>query len=81
MATMTIKNIPDDLYQNLKQQAAANHRSLNSEAIVSLSQAIHKRDASAQNILLKARALRVKDNAVIRLTNDVINDAKQEGRL
>ena len=30
MATMTIKNMPDDLYAALKETAAANRRSLNS---------------------------------------------------
>lgn len=37
MATLTLKNVPDDLYQRLKAQAAANRRSLNQEAIECLS--------------------------------------------
>ena len=36
MATLTIKNMHVALYQDLKHQAMLNHRSLNSEAIVSL---------------------------------------------
>lgn len=36
MPTMTIKNIPKVLYKRLKQRAAENRRSLNSEVIVSL---------------------------------------------
>jgi len=81
MATLTIKNMPDALYQDLKQQAMLNHRSLNSEAIVSLTLIVNRSSASAQNILLKARALRVKENTVIDLTDEVINHAKQQGRL
>ena len=34
--SLTIKNVPDDLYQRLKQAAEANHRSMNGQAIVSL---------------------------------------------
>ena len=81
MATLTIKNIPDALYQDLKQQAKLNHRSLNSEAIVSLALVVNKKTASAQNILLKARALRVEENTISDLTDEVINNAKQQGRL
>ena len=81
MATLTIKNMPDALYQDLKQQTMLNHRSLNSEAIVSLTLFMNKSRASAQNILLNARALRVKENPIIDLTDEVINNAKQQGRL
>jgi len=81
MATLTIKNMPDALYQDLKQQALMNHRSLNSEAIVSLTLVVNKNRGSAENILLKARALRVNENPIINLTDEVINNAKQQGRL
>jgi hypothetical protein len=33
-ATITVKNIPDELYDLLKQSAEANHHSINSEIIV-----------------------------------------------
>jgi plasmid stability protein len=81
MATLTLKNVPDILYQNLKKQALLNHRSLNNEAIVSLALVVNGNSASAQNILLNARALRVKENTTIHLTDDIINNAKQQGRL
>lgn len=81
MATLTIKNMPDALYQDLKQQAMLNHRSLNSEAIVSLTLVVNKNRACAQNILLKARALRIKENTILDLTDEVIDNAKQQGRL
>lgn len=41
MASITVKNIPDDLYKRLKQRAAANHRSINSEIIVCIEQVVH----------------------------------------
>lgn len=81
MATLTIKNIPDTLYQELKQQAMSNHRSLNKEAIVSLERSVHKMVNSSQVILSKARALRIKENSTIQLTDDIINTAKERGRL
>ncbi len=80
MATLTIKNMPDALYQELKRQAMMNHRSLNSEAIVSLTLVVSKNRASADNILAKARALRIKQNPGLDLTDKVIHDAKQQGR-
>jgi plasmid stability protein len=33
MATLTIKNLPDDLYDRLKDRAAGNRRSLDAEVI------------------------------------------------
>jgi hypothetical protein len=33
-STITLKNIPDEVYERLKASAEANRRSLNSEAIV-----------------------------------------------
>jgi antitoxin FitA len=39
--SITVKNIPDDLYQRLKLRAAANHRSINSEIIVCIEQILH----------------------------------------
>lgn len=45
MANLTIKNVPDDLYEQLKQRAAENRRSLNSEAIVCMEQAVKEHRA------------------------------------
>lgn len=40
MATLTIKNLPDVLYQRLKAKAAEHRRSLNSEAILAVERAV-----------------------------------------
>jgi antitoxin FitA len=40
MPSITVKNIPEDLYERLKQRAEASHRSINSEIIVSIEQAV-----------------------------------------
>jgi len=36
MPTITVKNIPDELYERLKEVASANRRSINSEIIISI---------------------------------------------
>ena len=38
--TITLKGIPDDLYARLRDTAAAHHRSINSEVIACLEQAL-----------------------------------------
>ena len=38
MASITLKDIPDDLHAQLKQEASANFRSLNQEALARLQQ-------------------------------------------
>jgi plasmid stability protein len=43
MATFTLKNIPDDLYQLLKDRAAANNRSINQEVIFCLRMELTRR--------------------------------------
>lgn len=40
MPTLVIRNIPDDLYRQLKEAAAGHHRSMTQEAIVSLRTAL-----------------------------------------
>lgn len=46
MATLTIKNLPDDLYARLKERAAGNRRSLHAEAIVCLERVLESGSAS-----------------------------------
>jgi plasmid stability protein len=43
MATLTIRNVPDDVYDSLKADAARNGRSLNQEAIQRLRLGILRR--------------------------------------
>jgi plasmid stability protein len=40
MPTLVLRNVPDDLYQRLKQTAAEHRRSMTQEAIVSLRTAL-----------------------------------------
>jgi antitoxin FitA len=56
--TLTLKNIPDAVYQRLKQAAEQHRRSLNSEAIVCLEEALLGQSPSVAERLARARRLR-----------------------
>lgn len=77
--TITLKNIPDALYERLREAARAHHRSLNSEVIASLEIVLAPRQVSAQERLERARQLRA-NPGVQRLSAEDIENAIQEGR-
>jgi antitoxin FitA len=56
--TLTLKNIPDDLYARLKQVAELHHRSLNSEVIVCLESVLQPQKTTAPERLRRIRNLR-----------------------
>ncbi len=76
---MTLKNIPDTLYERLKAAAAAHRRSMNSEAIVCLEAVLMPTKLPANERLARARKLR---SALAQQTfhADDIDLAKREGR-
>ena len=56
--TLTLKNIPDEVYERLKLSAEAHRRSMNSEAIVCLETALLASRIAPAERLARARALR-----------------------
>ena len=56
--TLTLKNIPDDVYDRLKRSAETHRRSMNSEAIVCLEAALLPSKLPPAERLARARALR-----------------------
>ena len=54
----TLKSVPDEVYERLKQSATVNHRSLNSEIIARLEAQVMTRRATAQDHLIAIRAIR-----------------------
>lgn len=56
--TLTLKNIPDEVYERLKASAELNRRSMNSEAIVVLESALVAGKVTPAERLARARALR-----------------------
>ena len=56
--TMTLKNIPDAVYDRLKESAEIHHRSMNSEVIVCLETVLIPARVTTEERLARARALR-----------------------
>jgi antitoxin FitA len=56
--TLTLKNIPDALYERLRAAAEVNRRSLNSEAIVCLESVLLQTRLAPTDRLARARELR-----------------------
>ncbi len=79
MPTITVKNIPADLYERLKQSAEMNHRSINSEVIVCIERAMASQPANPESALASARKLREK-TAGYKITDKSMSRAKRTGR-
>jgi len=46
MSTLHVRNVPDELYERLRQRAARQRRSLSAEVVVLLDQALEQEEAS-----------------------------------
>lgn len=79
MASITVKNIPEDIYERLKQSAKANRRSINGEIIVIIEDAVKSRKIAPEDFLVRARQLR-EITADYTITDDEFTLAKQAGR-
>ena len=80
MATVTVKNIPDELYDRLKSVAEINRRSINSEIIMCIENAVISRRINLDEVLENARRLR-RLTATHPISNEEFNRAKAEGRV
>ena len=80
MATVTVKNIPDELYERLKSAAEANRRSINSEIIMCIENNVISRRINLDEVLENAHQLR-RLTAGHPITHEELNQAKSEGRL
>lgn len=76
---LTLKNVPDEVYERLKASALAHRRSLNSEAIVCLETMLVARRVSVSERLTRARALRAALPGG-KFRADDIDAFKREGR-
>lgn len=80
MATVTVKNIPDELYERLKSVAEINRRSINSEIIMCIENTIMSHRMNLNEVLENARQLR-RLTAEHVIGDEEFNRAKAEGRL
>lgn len=79
MPALTIKNIPDDLYEKLKKTAQSHHRSLNSEIIHCLESVLVPQKMDVSDRLKRAQKLRaqIPDGTISSVD---IDDAINQGR-
>jgi len=79
MATLTLRNVPDELYESLKADAKRNRRSLNQEAIARLQHAVAGPRTSEEMFAIIRRAHERAPG--LSLTPEEIDAAINEGRL
>ena len=79
MATVTVKNIPDELYERLKSVAEINRRSINSEIIMCIENTVISRRINIDEVLENARQLRQLTAGYL-ISDKEFNQAKEEGR-
>lgn len=80
MRNITVKNIPEDVYSQLKQSARINRRSINQEIIVCIESSVQGTRTEPQHLLETARRLR-KKTAAHPLSNEELNRIKGINRL
>ncbi len=79
MASITVKNIPDDLYERLRAAARIHHRSINSELIRCLETVLKPRPVPPEERLERLR--RIRSNIPdVSLTPEEIQRAIENGR-
>ena len=81
MATLTIKNLPDEIYAALGSTAKKNRRSLNREAIIQLEQSLIAPRSDRDDLIAEIRESREKMRLKgVYLTDEFLEFAKNEGR-
>ncbi len=79
MPTITLKGVPADLYERIKQRAAEHRRSLNSEIIVCLERSVKGKRIDPDTFLSRVDRLRERVK-LTPLTDDILRTAKEAGR-
>ncbi len=79
MPTITVKNIPDDLYEYLKQSASINRRSISNEIIACIERSLHSQKIRLETVLTRAQQLREKTCKRL-ITDKEFTKAKLAGR-
>ena len=79
MASLTIRNVPTELYEALTRQAKRRRRSINSEAIFQLQSVLGHREIDVETELDEIRRFREKLKDIY-VTDEDIQRGKNEGR-
>lgn len=78
---LTLKNVPDDVYERLKRSAEAHRRSLNSEAIVCLESVLLPASGNPSEQLERIRRLRAElQQKGVWATPEFLEHARNQGR-
>ncbi|MBW3535378.1 MAG: Arc family DNA-binding protein [Gemmatimonadetes bacterium] len=80
MPSITVRGIPDELYDELKRAAEASHRSLNGEILARLEETFQARSIPVEDELRQLEKLHERIGWV-GLTNEEIDRAKRTGRM
>lgn len=79
MPSLTLKSIPQPLYERLKRSAELHRRSINSEALTRLEAALMPSPLNAEEFLDDLDALHARAE-LPRVTDAVLRRARREGR-
>ena len=79
MPTLTVKNLPDGLYRQLKERAATQRRSINSEILIGLERHLGSARFDPDAFLARLDAIH-KRMKTPRVTKRFIQQAKLRGR-
>ena len=80
MPSFTIKGIPDDLFVRLKQRARRHRRSINSEVLMCIEEALAQGPVDVDAALEHIDRLRSRLGGVTPLTDRVLRRARDAGR-
>lgn len=81
MPSITIRDLPEDVLNAIKQKATANRRSINSEILCGLESIFGNSQQNKRTFLAKVRQIRGEVNREIYLTEEELDRAKNEGRV
>lgn len=79
MQAITIKNIPPELYEQIKTSARMHRRSINSEVLTRLEESLRSKRVEPNSFLSRVDSLQ-KEAALPFLTDDALAEMKTEGR-
>jgi plasmid stability protein len=80
MATLTLKGIPDSLLERLRERAELHRRSLNSEALFVLEQAVGPQRIDPEEFVARLDRRHALMKNVTPLTDEFLEQAINEGR-
>jgi plasmid stability protein len=77
MPTLTIKGVPPELHEKLKERAERHRRSMNSELLTILERTLTPSRKSAEEAIAEAEAL---NDRIGKTFPDIVNETKRKGR-